>query len=81
MTSTPGGSAKCSRTGDRRWLVTAPPPRRVLREDASGLGLREILSAGGPDDQAGTEDTSRLHRQPARRAVLARATFHVGRAG
>jgi hypothetical protein len=32
-------------------------------------GSREILSAGGPDDQAGAEDTSRLHCQLARRAA------------
>jgi hypothetical protein len=39
------------------------------RVGAEVSGLRGILSPGGPDDQAGAEGTSRLHRQLARRAA------------
>jgi hypothetical protein len=38
------------------------------RVGAEAGGVREVLSPAGPDDQAGAEDTSRLHGQPARRA-------------
>jgi hypothetical protein len=36
MTSAPGGSAKCSRTRRPSPASQVSPPRRVLREDASG---------------------------------------------
>ena len=43
LTSAPGGSAKCSRTGDRHWPVREPPPRACsARTPGAGSGRQPM---------------------------------------